>query len=568
MELSMRDKVSAGNPANERLWLLAAISVIALIYFSTLSVNHNEAEDSLFYLMDISRGTIAEQFHPNHLIYNFINYLFLHTWQLFGYEGSVELPVKIINILGSAGSLFLLYMMASHLKLNFILRYFLVFSVAFSCSYWWYSVECESYILPIVFVLLSFRQLMLIQTDFSKPTNHLLLGMFSAAAILLHQQHSLLGIVILIGYLLIYYLDRQKISWRKFLFRVSLYSLVCFFVVLCSYIAAAVFAKGLTTYDQIENFVMGRYGKMPTKLGYWSVASVILGIIGFGRTVIGGHYLFSFDAFTSFLQKMMPGFMLKEEMFLVRDFSMFKSMTLSVLTAVIIFLMLLFIFQIVKPESLRLIRSHENYSKRSRLFFMLFTAYLVIYSLFNIWWEPQNSEYWIAVVPVFFLMVAFCIDPLIYKPWIRTGTVTIMICLFAVNLFGSILPQTKHENDYWYVFNSWLIKNTNAEDIVVTGSAMVSDAYVRYYSGAEVLSIFPVPDNRPIEKKFQEVVDANRNGRILLSSTIHSPPEEYLNKLSLDNSDATMFFEKSREYLTLLHSDSWQKIYLYNKDHK
>jgi hypothetical protein len=143
-----------------------------------------------------------------------------------------------------------------------------------------------------------------------------------------------------------------------------------------------------------------------------------------------------------------------------------------------------------------------------------------------------------------------------------------MICLFAVNFFGSILPQTKHENDYWYVFNSWLIKNTNAEDIVVTGSAMVSDAYVRYYSGAEVLSIFPVPDNRPIENKFQEVVDANRTGRILFSSTIHSPPEEYLNKLNLDDSDAKMFFEKSRKYLTLLHSDSWQEIYLYNKDHK
>jgi hypothetical protein len=195
---------------------------------------------------------------------------------------------------------------------------------------------------------------------------------------------------------------------------------------------------------------------------------------------------------------------------------------------------------------------------------MLFTAYLVIYSLFNIWWEPQNSEYWIAVAPVFFLVFAFCIDPLIYKPWIRTGTVTIMICLFAVNFFGSILPQTSHENDYWYVFNSWLIKNIKANDFVVSGSAVVSDAYVTYYSGARVLSIFP--DDSTLEKDFQEIIAAEKPGRILFSSTVYSPPEEYLNKFNLNNSAAKMFFDKSRKYLTLLHADSWQKIYLYNRD--
>jgi hypothetical protein len=568
MKLSTSDKFLFTNATTQNLWLLAVISVIALVYFSTLSVNHNEAEDSLFYLLDISRGSIGDQVHPNHLLYNFINYLFLHTWQLFGYEGSVELPVKVINIMGSLCSLLLLYIIATHLKFHFMLRYFCVFAVAFSYGVCLYSVECETYVLPLVFVLLCFRQLMLIQIDFFKPANHLLLGVFNAIAILLHQQHSLLGPVIFVGYLLILYFNKQRITWKIFLLRISLYIFVCFFVTLSSYLIAAVFVKGLTTYSEIVSYALGRFNKTPTPVGYWSMASIPLVMMGLFRTFIGGHFLFSYQAISNFLQEKFPNFMLREEIFLVKDFSIVKSIALSILSITIIFLMTFIFYQIVKQKNIKLIQPDETKFQQQRFTLLIFITYLVIYSLFNIWWEPQNIEYWISVIPVCLLVFGFVLNPLIYNLRIRISTGIITICLFVTNLFGSVLPQTSLENDYWYVFNSWLIKNCNSDDIVVSGSAPVSDAYVRYYSGAKVVSIFPDPDDRPIDIKFNEIIADNKTARILFSSTVYSPPKEYLNKFNSDNSAAKIFFEKSKKHLTLIHTDSWQKIYLYNEDHR
>ena len=142
-----------------------------------------------------------------------------------------------------------------------------------------------------------------------------------------------------------------------------------------------------------------------------------------------------------------------------------------------------------------------------------------------------------------------------------------IVCgLFVVNLFGSVLPQTTRDHDYWYAFNSWLINNCNSEDLVLSGSGIISDGYVKYHTGAKVISIFPDPDDRPLEKKFEAFVSNHKPKRILFSSTVYSPPEQYLKKFELDHSGTKAFFEKSKKYLSLIHADSWQTIYVYDKD--
>ncbi|KPJ67940.1 hypothetical protein AMJ44_07055 [candidate division WOR-1 bacterium DG_54_3] len=566
MIASITDRIYTNKSKNDTLLLYAALFVIALVYLSTLSVNHSEAEDSLYYLMDISRGSLADQVHPNHILYNLINFLFLNFWKLLGYEGGPELPVKLVNIIGSLFSLLLVYLLATGLRFHIILRYFCVFAIAFSCGFWWYSVECETYILPIVFVLLCLRQLMQIQIEFFRPANHLLLAVFYAIAILFHQQHALLGVPIIISYFLIFYFHRDKITPKVFFSRIILYILVCSLLVLVSYFIVALLVKRLTTYDQIANWAQGWMNKRPIKLGYWSIGSTVLGSIGFLRTFIGGHFLFSFESFSNFLQKNLPSFMLKEEIFLVRDLNLFQSISLSLASLCIVLALIWIIINISKARFLTRSMSCETDSDRLRFFITLLLLYLLTYSLFNIWWEPQNVEHWISIVPASVLVFALFTNRIIHKLEIKVGIIIIAICLFFVNLIGSILPQTKQYNDYWYVFNSWFIENCNAKDVVLSGSGVISDGYVKYYSEAKVISIFPDPDDRPIEKKFQEFLHYQKPERILFSSTVYSPPEEYRQKFDIDYSAANGFFQRSRTYLTLLHCDSWQEIYLYNKD--
>ena len=175
---------------------------------------------------------------------------------------------------------------------------------------------------------------------------------------------------------------------------------------------------------------------------------------------------------------------------------------------------------------------------------------------------PWHNEGWISFGPISFLAFGLLAILIFHKTSIRISIGVILICLFFVNLFGSILPQTNLDNDYWYNFNSWLIKNCEPEDLVVTGSGRGSDGYVKYYTGATVFSTRKAEQN--LEKKFQEIVDLREPKRVYFTSTVYQPLEEYNNKY--DNSHAKSFFSKLRKYLILVHSDSYQKIFLYNKD--
>jgi hypothetical protein len=117
-------------------------------------------------------------------------------------------------------------------------------------------VECETYVLPIVFVLLCCHRLLLIQADFSKPVNHLLLGLFNALAVVFHQQHVLMGVVILVAYVLMMLTPRPAIAWKTWLSRCFLYACSCAVVVLGSYLVVAVLVKDLSGPSEIATWMM------------------------------------------------------------------------------------------------------------------------------------------------------------------------------------------------------------------------------------------------------------------------------------------------------------------------
>ena len=154
---------------------------------------------------------------------------------------------------------------------------------------------------------------------------------------------------------------------------------------------------------------------------------------------------------------------------------------------------------------------------------------------------PQNIEMWISLGPIVFLALGLLTVPIIHKTRIRISMGIILICLFLINLFGSVLPQTDPEHDYWHKFNSWLIKNCKTGDLVVSGSGTISDRYVKYYSGAEVFST--LYSDQTLEKEFQEVIASHKTKKIYFSSTVYQPVEEYV-RYNYDNSYATSFFSK------------------------
>jgi hypothetical protein len=137
-----------------------AFCLVAVVYVATRAVNHTEAEDALNYLTTISQSPFRDQFHPNHLLYNAVGFALFRGLQALGYPGSAELPVQLLNIVAGVAALLLTFRLSQRLRVGRRYGLLLTLGVAFSYGFWWYSVEVESYVIPIVFILLSLQQFM------------------------------------------------------------------------------------------------------------------------------------------------------------------------------------------------------------------------------------------------------------------------------------------------------------------------------------------------------------------------------------------------------------------------
>jgi hypothetical protein len=113
-------------------------------------------------------------------------------WGLIGFRGSPEIPMEMNDVVAGLAGLVLTYALARRIGMSFQLGLVCVVAVASSYGYWWYSVEGETYLLPIPFILLSAYQFIAIAEGRFESKRFVGLGLTLAVATLFHQQHILL----------------------------------------------------------------------------------------------------------------------------------------------------------------------------------------------------------------------------------------------------------------------------------------------------------------------------------------------------------------------------------------
>ena len=534
---------------------------IAAVYISTPVDNHTEAEDSLHYLTMIERGSATDLFSRDHLVYLALNRGFLDAWRVFGYSGTAELPARALNILAGIVALAVLLALLRALDVSLYLRVLCVSAVAFSYAYWLYAGQCETYVMPIVFILGSIYYLI---KAFEKPSvmsNHIWIGVLSAVAILLHRQHSLVAAVIVVAYLLMFARRRTVMKPAMLIRALAAYGGVCGGIVLASYTAVGVFIYRFDSFGAMTEWLFRHAYFGVGKIGLSTPAAAAAGL---SRAILSTHYLFAFPQMVSRFQQMFPTQNLREEIFLVRAFPQWLSIMLAALTAVFMLSLVVALIEVVRGRSFRVLYSTKCGSPRSVYCCAVAVIYVLVYSIFNMWWEPVNPEFWISVLPVLGILSALVTSSIFNRMALRAAMTLAAVLILAINLASGILPQRNPENDYWRIVTRWYVDNAGEGDLVVTGGGRLTRSYIKYYSGADAFgTAIPLPEEE-IWSRYRETVERVGPARILVSSTVLTPNPRYLRQFKADGSASAAVFERMRPYLQVLHSDSVETIYLYS----
>ncbi len=483
---------------NEFFWLSLILIAITSLFLITLAMNHSEAEDSVRYIYEVTKvPSTLSLYDPNHILFNSFNRVVYDLWLFLGYQGNASLPMQINNVIAGIMTLFLVYLIARRLEMSVYFSLLCMGMVSMSYGFWRYSVEAETYILPLPFILLSAHRLMIIAESRFEYRHFFLLGLFMAMATLFHQQHVLLIFI------------------APFAIGRRLNSLILFFFVSGAIIAAVYFPVGIFLAEQSElgEIIKWSQGKAVDGLWTpWAWTNPLKSIFGLLRSIWGTLFLFGFPWFDVLMAKLFPLKPLMEERLVAQSLSTWQ-LWLSLIMVAISSLCAVILTVLARIEL----------NPRATGFLSFAVPMLCVYAIFNTLWEPLNIEFWIALLPFIYLVLMLFIR---VTPFSTILGSTFVVALFIGNLLGSILPQTDRNTDYCYISNEYFIRHAQANDYIITGSGYMCSNYLYLYTDAtlfDVTQIEGIKHESSIRKWINRILN-HQPGRVLISSTVFDPP--------------------------------------------
>ena len=541
-------RTDSGNGKFPLLTVGLFLLIMAFSFALTLSKNHNEAEDAVTFIDQVTEGERAGLFHPNHLIYNYVNLGFYSVWQLVGFDGNAQLPMQTLNVIASLFTLAIMAFIGWKLGLTQA-QNLLALVLLVSCfGYWWYSVEVESYLLPLPFALIAWYQTL--QFMSKGGTYRLLIAALTASiAMLVHLQWLALPLALGVGLMIHWWRNRQIINHGKMLASLMLAVGVAAGVVVSAYLAAIFWAYPVTTLSGAVDWVNGSHHLIYRPP--WSILNPIKTLVGFLRSIWGGHFLFGFADLEAFFLKLFADKLLVEEIYLGKSIPAairWFCVVTSVLAAVLGVLSILSLFTGRVVE--------EPKTNQFRRDFIL-TAWMIIAVFFvlNSVIVPTNLELYIGILPAVSLLFLVYLSKFSQHRFGLLSLWGFSILMLATNLFGSIVPQTNRERDYWHVVNQYLIEHGQPSDVIISEGGYVNDSYLQLFSQAQFEQGRLVTASR-----IDELLEASGEGRVLVSSWVISPPPEISTQLpEYDLAGAKRLFSRYR--LEAVAKNQYQTVY-------
>ena len=486
---------------------------LSVLYLLTLAGTHNEGGDGIGYMAKIRSGDAASIFNPYHLAYNWLGWTAWRLARLFAFDGGPLGPVQVMNaLLGAAGIgvLWALVRAAVPGRLPAITACGLL---AFSFGYWGYAEDAELYTLD------AFLLILLLAATYRAATApslraFIVMGAVNGAAVLGHNTGALWALVAIV----LLARSRRQLPGFNAARMAAAYVAGAVAIVLPAY-ALAIPAVGLYTpreyYDWLTAYAQsGDYG-------HWRATTPLRAALGAGRALVGAHPVLSLGRVHRFIEQHFADKGLRKEFFLVRHVGSMDAYTMLVGMAVVALLVAALAAGWLARPSL---------PARTRTLAVIALAWLIPYVVFFAWWQPENVKFWISSwIPAAVLLALPLSSPDLHARVRRAAPYAVgvgLAALFAVNLFGSVLPYRSKSNDYWRVRVDWYERNTRPGDLVFANDYVYVE-YLNYFGHGTAYDlgndiIGKVGPERAVSE-IQRLIDASPGSRVYFSSEIFYP---------------------------------------------
>ena len=308
--------------------------------------------------------------HPNHLIYNFVGYIFFKLLRSFSPDIRALTALQILNILLSAICARIFFSILFDTLHSLYLAVCLTLLFAFSATWWKFSTDADAYVPSVLFLLIGFY--LVLPRQKARP---LLLAVTFFVSLAFHQLAIVAWPVLALGI----YVQDGELSIKRRLLNAAYFSAVAAILIIAAYAYLFYLASGSTDVHRLLSWTASYSPDADTQFNLWS--NLRYSLRGLVRLFLGGRFNLLkglVSPLTVFLFALLVGavaFVL---------FKVVRSLAIAIL--------------IGRAPKLRL----ETRQKTVLLLALLWTF---VYVVFLFFWLPQNTFYRLFYLPALILLL-------------------------------------------------------------------------------------------------------------------------------------------------------------------
>jgi hypothetical protein len=446
---------------------LLASALVAVLYVATLARNHAENEDSLNFANRIRSGETGTFFEGPHLVFDWIGWLWYLPLRTLGITKDAVAAVSVLDALLAGAAVGLLWLLMRRLGGGRLAAFAACGVLTTSYAYWRNGNDVEVFALSALFVVGSLLALQR-ALEAPSPRAFAVVGVVMGLATVAYLPNLLL----VFGGAAALWLTRAAGGLGR-----RALALLAGGAAICVPLYLIAFAdRGLWSYSEIHDWATQSSGAKATT-GHLDLGALKKGVVGGGRSFVGGHFMLALASVRRFVLAHYPGKTLRPDSFLVADMSHALVGFLALLAGIVVVFSVLLLARWLHPRLAPELR---------RLAFVLL-AILVPVAILDFWWDPLNMKLWGNLWILVCVLVAL---PLVGRTTRGDAIVVsgLVASLFAVNLIGSIVPQMRDSRDYWRVRGAWYAEHAQKGDLILA-NGYVWTAYLEHLTPADVVDV-------------------------------------------------------------------------------